>query len=53
MFLEEATAALEGTDVSPENLYRRFKAELLETSERLDYHLDGDLPMVLYRFWNR
>lgn len=53
VFLAEATAALEGTGASPEHLSRRFKAELLQTSERLDYHLDGDQPMVLYRFWNR
>ena len=53
VFLSEATAALDNTGLSPENLSRRFKTELLQTSERLDYHLDGDLPMVLYRFWNR
>ncbi|CAN0378880.1 unnamed protein product [Pylaiella littoralis] len=31
----------------------RLKARLLESSERLNYHLDGDQPMTLYRFWIR
>eukprot|EP00904_Undaria_pinnatifida_P006337 jgi/Undpi1/2833/HiC_scaffold_14.g06210.m1 len=52
VFLVESTAALDA-GASPENLSRLLKAELLRTSERLDYQLDGDLPMVLYRFWNR
>lgn len=34
-------------------LASRLKTRLLESSERLNYHLDGDQPMVLYRFWVR
>lgn len=62
VFLKEAIAALEldpppssfADTVPPEKrLASRLKDRLLETSERLNYHLDGDDPMVLYRFWMR
>lgn len=52
MFLKEAMAAL-AAGMSPGDLSCRLKAQLLESSERLDYHLDGDQPMVLYRLWLR
>ncbi|CAN0267963.1 unnamed protein product [Ectocarpus sp. 8 AP-2014] len=60
VFLEEATAALEldcstsrSGSVFPAHLASRLKARLLQTADRLNYHLDGDKPMVLYRLWNR
>lgn len=52
VFLSEATAALQAGE-SPENLGLLLKTRLLRNSERLDYHLDGDLPMVMYRLWLR
>lgn len=64
-FLQEAIVALElaahfsrtGTAVdsepSPARLASRLKVRLRESSEKLTYHLDGDDPMVLYRFWTR
>lgn len=60
VFLKEATAALEldssssrSGSVFPARLASRLKARLLQTADRLNYHLDGDKPMVLYRLWNR
>lgn len=63
VFLQEAIAALELVSgfspaavdgaTSPARLASRLKARLLESSEKLNYHLDGDQPMVLYRFWMR
>lgn len=60
VFLKEATAALEldcstsrSGSVFPGHLASRLKARLLQTADRLNYHLDGDKPMVLYRLWNR
>lgn len=65
VFLEEAIAALElgshssttgaanDSVPSPARLASRLKARLLESSEQLTYHLDGDDPMVLHRFWMR
>lgn len=52
VFLNEATAALD-TGLSSEDLGARLKTRMLENAERLDFHLDGDLPMVLYRLWLR
>lgn len=52
VFLEGVTAALDA-GMSPEDLSSRLKAHLLQSAERLDYHLDGDQPMVLYRLWLR
>lgn len=51
-FLEEATAALDA-GMTPDDLGARLKQHMLDNSERLDYHCDGDLPMVLYRLWLR
>lgn len=66
VFLEEAAAALDLEDPStssspsssppgawPTHIVSLLKARLLESSERLNYHLDGDQPMVLYRLWIR
>lgn len=52
VFLGEATAALDA-GMPPGDLAARLKSKLLESPERIDYHLDGDMPMVLYRLWLR
>lgn len=48
-----ATASAIHGEPSPARLAARLRARLLESSEKLTYHLDGDDPMVLYRFWMR
>lgn len=52
VFLNEATRALDA-GLSPGEINVRLKAKLIENAQRLDYHLDGDDPMVLYRLWLR
>ena len=52
VFLLEAMAALEAGESSG-RIASLLKKSLLRNSQRLDYHLDGDLPMVLYRLWLR
>ncbi|CAM9213498.1 unnamed protein product [Hapterophycus canaliculatus] len=67
VFLEEAAAVLDLApsssssssaargDVSawPAHVASLLEARLLESSEQLNYHLDGDEPMLLYRLWIR
>lgn len=51
---DPTNTAIDGEEPSPPaRLASRLKARLLETSEKLTYHLDGDDEMVLYRFWAR
>lgn len=52
VFLAAATAALDA-GISPTDLATELQKHMLDSSERLDYHLDGDLPMVMYRLWLR